>query len=195
VSTGKVVAFRNKEYLQKNITKDSVPLLWMHNLVNGRIHWPIIKKDKAISIKNNDRTKWLLSETGNYLVLKRFTTKEQKKRFVTACIFKEDFEKFGYFALDNMINYIYRPNAPLNKNQIKGIAEYLNMPIVDLYFRILNGHTQVNANEVYALPFPSLEQLESLGNNANKLTNIFNRSDMDRNEGFHKNRVVELLHA
>ncbi len=37
ISTGKVVAFRNREHLQKNITKDSVPLLWMHNIKNGKI--------------------------------------------------------------------------------------------------------------------------------------------------------------
>lgn len=90
ISTGKVVAFRNKEHLQKNITKDSVPLLWMHNIKNGKIEWPIVKKDKAIAIKNNNTTKWLLLEAGNYLILKRFTTKEQKRRFVTAYIFKED---------------------------------------------------------------------------------------------------------
>ena len=120
-------------------------------------------KDKAIAIKNATESEWLLQKSGNYLVLKRFTTKEQKKRFVTACIFKEDFSKYGYFALDNMMNYIYRPGKPLTKNQTKGIAKYPDLPAVDLYFRILNGHTQVNANEVYALPFPSLERLELFG--------------------------------
>ena len=163
ISTGKVVAFRNKKYLQKQITRDSVPLLWMHNIKNGKIKWPLKNKEKATAIKNTPESKWLLQEAGNYLVLKRFTTKEQKKRFVTGYIFKEDFSKYGYFALDNMVNYIYRPGNPLTKNQIKGIARYLDLPAVDLYFRILNGHTQVNANEVYALPFPSLERLESFG--------------------------------
>ena len=195
ISTGKVVAFRNKEHLQKSITKDSVPLLWMHNIKNGRIEWPINKKDKAIAIKKSNLTKWLFSEAGNYLVLKRFTTKEQKKRFVTACIFKEDFEKYGYFALDNMVNYIYRPNDQLSKNQIKGIAKYLNLPIVDLYFRILNGHTQVNANEVYALPFPSLEQLESFGKNLNESISILNKKVTGISDEFHEKQTVELIHA
>lgn len=163
ISTGKVVAFRNKDYLVKELKNDSVPLIWMHNIRNGKIEWPLVKKEKAIAIQKNDSTKHMLLEADNYLALKRFTTKEQKKRFVTGCIFKDDFEKYGCFALDNMVNYIHSPEHSLSKNQIKGIAKYLDLPIVDLYFRILNGHTQVNANEVYALPFPSLAQLESLG--------------------------------
>lgn len=167
----------------------------MHNIKNGKIEWPISKNDKAIAIKNSNLTKWLFCEAGNYLVLKRFTTKEQKKRFVTACIFKEDFEKYGYFALDNMVNYIHRPNDQLSKNQIRGIAKYLNLPIVDSYFRILNGHTQVNANEVYALPFPSLEQLESLGKNANESIIVPNKKVSDINDEFHEKQNVELIHA
>ena len=195
ISTGRVVAFRNREHLQNSLTKDAIPLLWMHNIKNGKIEWPINKKDKAIAIKNSDLTKWLFNEAGNYLVLKRFTTKEQKKRFVTAYIFKEDFEKYGYFALDNMINYIHRPNQQLSKNQIKGIAKYLNLPIVDLYFRVLNGHTQVNANEVYALPFPSLEQLESFGKNPNESISILNKKINDINEEFHEKQTIEVIHA
>jgi len=195
ISTGKVVAFRNKEHLQKSMTEDSIPLLWMHNIKNGRIEWPINKKDKAIAIKNSALTKWLFSEAGNYLVLKRFTTKEQKKRFVTACIFKEDFEKYGYFALDNMVNYIHRPNHQLSRNQINGIAKYLDLPIVDLYFRVLNGHTQVNANEVYALPFPSLEQLESFGKNGSETINILKIKANDINDQIHNKQTVGILYA
>lgn len=197
ISTGKVVAFRNKDYLQKSITKDSVPLLWMHNIKNGRIEWPVSKKDKAIAISNNKDTKWLLLQASNYLVLKRFTTKEQKRRFETACIFKEDFEKYGCFALDNMVNYIYRPNYQLSENQIKGIAKYLVLPIVDSYFRILNGHTQVNANEVYALPFPSLDQLEMFGKSMAESTSILKTKGNGINNSFHKDQTIasSILYA
>lgn len=172
ISTGKVVAFRNRKHLRTGIGKESVPLLWMHNIKNGRIEWPVNKKGKAIAISNNEATRKLLLEAGNYLILKRFTTKEQKKRFDTALIYEEDFEKHKYFALDNMVNYVHALNQPLGKNQMRGIAKYLNLPIVELYFRILNGHTQVNANEVYALPFPSLEQLEQMGKSKEGYANL-----------------------
>lgn len=194
ISTGKVVAFRNKQYLENNSSKNSVPLIWMHNIKNGRVHWPANKKNKPIAIKSNPITKKLLLEAGNYIVLKRFTTKEQKKRFDIALIYQEDFEKHKYFALDNMVNYIYNPNQPLNKNQIRGIAKYLNLPIVELDFRILNDHTQVNANEVYALPFPSLAELELFGSSMNINSNIcyagrINKVDM-QNEAMKKLAVA-----
>ena len=195
ISTGKVVAFRNKEHLQNSITKDSIPLIWMHNIRNGRIDWPNNFKNKPLAIKNSNASKWLFCKTGNYLVLKRFTTKEQKKRFVTASIFKEDFEKYGFFALDNMVNYIYSPNYELSKNQIKGISKYLNLPIVDLYFRVLNGHTQINANEVYALPFPSLEELESWGKETNVTTSLLN-TEFDSISNQTKNKQsIEIIHT
>lgn len=163
ISTGKVVAFRNKEFLKDSIQKSCVPLLWMHNIIDMGIKWPLVKKDKESYIVSKPETKSMLLEKGNYVILKRFTTKEQKKRFSTGLIFEDDFKDFGAFALDNMVNYIYQPDKGLTKNQVFGIAQYLNLPIVDLYFRILNGHTQVNANEVYALPFPSLEDLGKIG--------------------------------
>ncbi|MEA3378531.1 MAG: N-6 DNA methylase [Nanoarchaeota archaeon] len=189
ISTGKVIAFRNKEYLQKSLTKNSLPLLWMHNIKDGRIEWPNTKKDKAIAIKKCNGTKNLLLKTNNYLVLKRFTTKEQKRRFETACIFKTDFKEFEYFALDNMINYIYNPNQSLTKNQIKGIAKYLSLPIVDSYFRILNGHTQVNANEVYALPFPSLVQLEDFGKEKTSIQTFRNKLTLNN---IQENQTIEI---
>lgn len=163
VSTGKVVAFRNRQYLEKDMNNDSVPLLWMHNITNGKVQWPKSKGNKELAIKNIPETRKLLLDAGNYLVLKRFTTKEQKRRFETGIISKEDFAGYGYFALDNMVNYIHHPSQSLTKAQIKGIAKYLRFPSVELYFRALNGHTQVNANEVYALPSPDLKEFEDLG--------------------------------
>ena len=161
----------------------------MHNIRRGRIEWPHTKKDKAVAIKDSVATKWLFLKSGNYLVLKRFTTKEQKRRFVTACIFKDDFEKYGHFALDNMINYIHSPDNTLTQNKIKGIAKYLALPIVDSYFRILNGHTQVNANEVYALPFPSLEQLDLFGKD-NKVIGIFEMRLNGASDNLRQNQAI-----
>lgn len=94
-----------------------------------------------------------------------------------------------------MVNYIHRPNHQLDKNQIKGIAKYLDLPIVDLYFRILNGHTQVNANEVYAVPFPSLEQLESFGKNTNKNINILNTKVNKVSNYLHQKQTIGISHT
>ena len=44
-----------------------------------------------------------------------------------------------------------------------GLALYLNSTVVDQYFRMFNGHTQVNATDLRALPYPDLESLVALG--------------------------------
>ena len=46
-----------------------------------------------------------------------------------------------------------------------GIAAFLNSSLVDRYFRIANGNTQVNATELRKLPLPPLEQLIHIGQN------------------------------
>src|SRR4030043_1076571 len=39
ISSGPVVDFRAKEHLRQELTKGSVPLLWMHNMQNMRVIW------------------------------------------------------------------------------------------------------------------------------------------------------------
>ena len=42
-------------------------------------------------------------------------------------------------------------------------SSFLNSTLVDRYFRITNGNTQVNATELRKLPLPPLEQLIRIG--------------------------------
>jgi len=44
-----------------------------------------------------------------------------------------------------------------------GIAAFLNSTLVDRYFRITNGNTQVNATELRKLPLPPWERLAHIG--------------------------------
>ena len=45
----------------------------------------------------------------------------------------------------------------------RGLVAYLNSTFVDTYFRQFNGHTQVNATDLRNLRYPSVRQLERLG--------------------------------
>ena len=47
-----------------------------------------------------------------------------------------------------------------------GIAAFLNSTLVDRYFRITNGNTQVNATELRKLPLPPWERLTRIGERA-----------------------------
>jgi adenine-specific DNA-methyltransferase len=44
-----------------------------------------------------------------------------------------------------------------------GLACFLNSSLLDSYFRIFSGHTQVNATDLRNMKYPSLQNLQLLG--------------------------------
>lgn len=169
ISTGPVVPFRAKKYLRKkSIGVDDVPLLWMHNIQGFKIVWPLRKNNKEEAVLVNEKSKSLLLPVGNYILLKRFSTKEQKRRLYAGVLLKESFKQYKYIGIENHINYIHRPSGTLSESEAFGIAAILNTAIADRYFRILNGNTQVNATDIRNMPFPPIEKIKEIGEIAQK---------------------------
>ncbi len=162
ISTGPVVDFRAKEHLRQGLTKGSVPLLWMHNMQNMRVEWPSKKNKKPAAIASTEETSPLLLPVKNYVLLKRFTSKEQRRRLDSAVLKQSEFphESVG---IENHVNYIHRPKGSLSVGEAFGIAALLNTGLIDNYFRSLNGHTQVNATEIRNLPLPDLSVIKKIG--------------------------------
>ncbi len=159
ISTGKVVIFRNRDLLVNtpkslfNEEKDYAPLLWMHNFKNERLLFPIdSKKEQYIRIV--DAAKTLLIPTQNYLIIKRFSSKEQHRRINIGYLYKNDIAS-KYVGLENHLNYLYREDRELTKDEMKRLGTFLTSSEVDQYFRILNGNTQVNAADILHLPVPT----------------------------------------
>lgn len=166
VSTGKVVNFRIKEALKNKPTHNTVPLIHAFNLVNGSIIFPVSnKKENYIEIIK--RSKNHLVENGNYVLVKRFSTKEEKRRIVASVWNKNDFD-FSLIGFENKINYFHNNGKSLELDVAKGLSIFLNSTIVDLYFRQFNGHTQVNATDLRYLQYPTFRQLKTLGSKITK---------------------------
>jgi len=164
ISTGPVVPFRAKEYLLPELTKSpkSVPLLWMHNIQNMKVIWPTKKNKKPLAIQVCDKTMSILLPVKNYVLVKRFSSKEQKRRLYAAVLLESDFS-YKIVGIENHINYIYRPKGNLSAYEAFGIAAILNTTIIDNFFRSLNGNTQVNATDIRSLPFPRIEDIRKIG--------------------------------
>ncbi|MEQ1731939.1 MAG: hypothetical protein ABL982_26500, partial [Vicinamibacterales bacterium] len=69
-------------------------------------------------------------------------------------------------GLENHLNFIHRPGGKLHLDEAFGIAVLLSSSLVEQYFRIANGNTQVNATDIEALPLPSAATIGALGREA-----------------------------
>ena len=164
ISTGPVVDFRAEKHLRGTIENSNcVPLLWMHNIKGIDVEWSIDKNGKAKAIEINPESKNLVVPTRNYVVLKRFTSKEQKKRVHAAVLNADSFSRFEFIGLENHLNYIHKKRAVMSLDEAYGIAAFLNTTIIDQYFRALNGNTQVNATDIRVVSMPDYDKIVAIG--------------------------------
>ncbi len=190
ISTGPVVDFRAEEHLRQELSKGSVPLLWMHNMQNMRVVWPSKKNKKPAAIACSEKTSPLLLPVKNYVLLKRFTSKEQRRRLDAAVLKQSEFphESVG---IENHVNYIHKPKGSLSVGEAFGIAALLNTGLIDNYFRSLNGHTQVNATEIRNVPLPDFSVIKKIGEVVSKTKEL--PANLDEMIGFQLGIDAEII--
>lgn len=161
ISTGPVVTFRSKDFLRRVRSDNTAPLLWMHNVRPFTTRFPP-KNGKPMHILVSDDSKRLLLPAKRYVLLKRFTAKEERRRLVAGIVETKD--SYSHLVgLENHLNYIYRPNGELSESEALGLAALFNSSLIDRYFRAISGNTQVNAAEIRAMPVPPLETIREIG--------------------------------
>jgi len=165
VSTGKVVDFRANGFIVTSEHPESVPLIYPSNLRGGNVKWPVSKKAKAIL--NLPKTQELLVPSKCYVLVKRFSSKEERKRVVAALYDPSQFsvEKVGF---ENHVNYFHKNQGGLDFVIAKGLTAFLNSDLIDSSFRDFSGHTQVNATDLRSLMYPTIKQLKLLGEKIGK---------------------------
>jgi len=194
ISTGPVVPFRAEKFMrtQSNTEPDYyVPLLWMCNVHPMRVTWPSNghnNRDSANQFILNDtntRAKRLLVANKTMVLLRRFSTKEEKRRLIAAPLFRGQLD-FEFIGIENHLNYIYNPHSDLPPDEAQGLAALLNSTLIDRYFRICNGNTQVGAIELRAIPLPPIDMIRELGR---KLYRIHSFPTLDNID----NTVIDLV--
>jgi len=175
VSTGPVVDFRVKKDLRNDYESGSVPLLYPVHL-NGKIEWPKkSKKPNAIHVSEASQP-WLWKNKGYFVVVRRFSSKEEKRRIV-ATLYDGSLpeESIGF---ENKLNVFHINKTGFDENLAKGIYVYLNSSLVDSYYRTFGGHTQVNATDLKALNYPSEDVLRRIG--VNVTNNRLEQDEIDK---------------
>jgi adenine-specific DNA-methyltransferase len=104
----------------------------------------------------------LLVPTANYVLLRRFSAKEEARRLTAAPLLAKHVRS-DHLGLENHLNYIHRPGGGMSENETRGLSVLLNSQTLDDYFRAISGNTQVSATEIRALPLPSRDFIEQLG--------------------------------
>jgi adenine-specific DNA-methyltransferase len=161
VSTGKVVDFRAKEYLRDWPGPGTIPLIYPGNMKEGRVSWPLaLKKPQALS--SCDDTQKLLLPGERYVLVKRFSAKEERRR-VVAVVYDHEASDADYVGFENHLNVFHDHGRGLAEHVARGLCLWLNSTIVDQHFRTFSGHTQVNATDLRSLRYPSVSQLSDLG--------------------------------
>ncbi len=153
--TGLIVDFRSREILRDNGEEGSIPLFYSHHIRNGRVQWPTGRESEYIV---TDKSGYLQENT-DYLFVKRFTSKEEKRRLQCGIYLKADYSEYKYISTQNKINYIKCDTPEL----AYGLYALLNSTLYDTYYRILNGSTQVNSTEINLMPVPSKDAIREMG--------------------------------
>lgn len=163
VSTGPVVDFRVKEHIRQMPEAGTVPLLYPGHFVDNSIEYPKANWKKPNAIDFNQSTEKWLYPKGFYTVVRRFSSKEQKRR-IYASVVNPDFSPESIaFGFENHLNVFHFRKKGIPETFAYGLAAYLNSTSVDQYFRRFSGHTQVNATDLRKLKYPDLTVLETLG--------------------------------
>lgn len=178
VSTGKVVEFRKKHLLREQAEDDTVALIRPAHLSKMRVVWPLSSTKKPNAIKDIPESQDLMLPSGWYVLVKRLTAKEEPRRIVASILSPDDVGN-KQFAVENHVNVIHRNNCGMSEEDAKGLTLFLNSTIIDEYFRLFSGHTQVNATDLRALKYPSKYELHSLSNKWTETQRIQGDIDSD----------------
>ena len=161
VSTGPIVPNRSKKYLVGNFKEKNeiIPLLWIHNIINGIVSWPI-KSKKPAAVDNSPNIQKIKNQ--DLLLVKRISSRESKKR-LSAGIYLSNSLDFEFITLENHVNYIYKKTGNFSSDELQGLSALLNSKIYNIYFLSYSGNTQVNADDLKRIPLPKINVINEIG--------------------------------
>ncbi len=163
ISTGPVVPFRATQFLSRSSSDNSVvPLLWLQHVRPMQTAWPSPTTNKPQWIRATPTSMRLLVADVTYILLRRFSAKEEERRLVAAPLIRGSLGA-SMVGLENHLNYVRGVSRELDDELAYGLVVLYNSTFLDRYFRMSNGNTQVSATELRAMPLPDERDIRSIG--------------------------------
>lgn len=161
-STGPVVDFRLEPYLRDEPSSGTFPLIYPVHCRDHFVSWPLAGSRKPNAIRNAAAVQKWLYPNGHYVLIRRFSSKEERRR-VVATVHDPRQVPGAQIGFENHLNVLHQHRQGLSPELARGLAVYLNSTLYDVCFRQFNGHTQVNVKDLYALRYPTRAILETWG--------------------------------
>ena len=115
LSTGPVVDFRLKEHIIPAPVEGSVPLLYASHFEGQETNWPSDAAKRGNAILRNEETEKWLYPNGYYAVVRRFSSKEEKRRLVAGIVQPTSFPGVDKLGFENHLNVFHDHKAGLQK--------------------------------------------------------------------------------
>jgi adenine-specific DNA-methyltransferase len=163
VSTGPVVEFRLRPHVRQMPERGTVPLLYPGHFSGQSIDWPKPDSKKPNAILRNAETEKWLYPNGCYVVVRRFSSKEEKRRVMASVVCPDAFKGSPMLGFENHLNVFHSGKQGISEDLAHGLAVFLNSTALDEQFRRFSGHTQVNATDLRLLKYPNRQTLTRLG--------------------------------
>lgn len=151
VSTGPIVEYRVRTSVVSHV--DGVQLVTPKHLSEAGLSHPS-PLAKANRLARDPAVSKDLWPVGDYVVVKRISSKESRRRILAYHLRTEDFEGSDV-AFENHLNVFHSGKRGLAPELAARLCSYLNSDAADLEFRSISGSTQVNATDLRSMSYPS----------------------------------------
>ena len=180
MKTGLTVDFRNREILRDDAEEGAIPLFYSQHIKQGEVQFPIQKEHEYVVTDQRG----LMQDNKNYLFVKRFTAKEEKRRLQCGVYLSKKYPQYKKISTQNKINFVDGLVTEMSECIVYGLYVIFNSTLYDEYYRILNGSTQVNSTEINAMPVPDLDSIQEMGRKLMKSKDMSERNCNTILEGY-----------
>ena len=111
------------------------------------------------------------------MVLRRKTVFCQRRKATNRRLDLVAREVPGPVAFENHLNVFHVKGEGLDEETARGLTVWMNSTLIDRFFRIFSGHTQVNATDLRSMRFPTRDALRRIGQSAGP---VASQADVDR---------------
>jgi adenine-specific DNA-methyltransferase len=115
ISTGPIVPFRTDALVNEGAGADTTPVVWVQHVERMAVTWPQFRFAKPQWLHVRPDTYSLLLPNSNYVLVRRFSAKEDNSR-ITAAPYLGGSLPSDYLGIENHVNYIHRPGGKVSES-------------------------------------------------------------------------------